>query len=79
MIETVVKFGNQNAVTDGCIAMMSARNAVLGAALNVRINLGGLKDAAKAKELENEVVALENQAIAREEKLRTQVTKDLYL
>ena len=79
MIETVVKFGNQNAVTDGCIAMMSARNAVLGAALNVRINLGGLKDTAKAKELENEVVALENQAIAREEKLRTQVTKDLYL
>ena len=79
IIETVVKHGNQNAVTDGCIAMMSARNAVLGAALNVRINLGGLKDTAKAKELENEVLALETKAIEREEVLRSQVTKDLYI
>ena len=37
--------GNQNAVTDACVAMMSARNAVLAAVLNVRINLSSLKDA----------------------------------
>lgn len=79
MIETVVKYGNQNAVTDGCVAMMSARNAVLGAALNVRINLGGLKDTAKAKQLEEEVEALEKEALAREESIRIQVTKDLHL
>lgn len=79
MIETVVQYGNQNAVTDGCVAMMSARNAVLGAALNVRINLGGLKDTAKAKQLEEEVEALEKEALAREESIRIQVTKDLHL
>lgn len=40
----VARNGNRNAVTDACVAMMSARNAVLGALLNVRINLGSLKD-----------------------------------
>ena len=79
IIEVIVKKGNSNAVTDACIAMMSARNAALGAALNVRINLGGLKDTAQAQALENEVAALEKEAIEREEKIRVQVTNDLHL
>ena len=32
-------------IADACVAMMSARNAVLAAVLNVRINLSSLKDA----------------------------------
>ena len=40
VIADVARLGNRNAVTDACVAMMSARNAVLGALLNVRINLG---------------------------------------
>ena len=44
VIADVARLGNRNAVTDACVAMMSARTAVLGALLNVRINLGSLKD-----------------------------------
>lgn len=59
IIEKVARLGNQNAVTDACVAMMSARSAVLSALMNVRINLGSMKDkefvtrfAAEADELE---------------------------
>ena len=43
VIMDVARLGNRNAVTDACVAMMSARSAVLGALMNVRINLGSLK------------------------------------
>lgn len=36
--------GNPNAKSDGLVAAMLARTAVLGAVFNVRINLGGIKD-----------------------------------
>ena len=42
VIMDVARLGNRNAVTDACVAMMSARSAVLGALMNVRINLGSL-------------------------------------
>ena len=55
----VVERGNANAVTDGLVASMMARTAVLSALLNVKINLGSIKDeefvarmAAKVAELE---------------------------
>ncbi|MDD7438682.1 MAG: cyclodeaminase/cyclohydrolase family protein [Bacteroidales bacterium] len=59
LIEAVVMKGNQNAITDGCIAMMNCRLGVLGALLNVRINLGGLKDEAFVKELAADCERLE--------------------
>lgn len=65
-IEAVVKRGNQNAITDGCVAMMCARTAVLGALLNVRINLSSIKDedfvrtyTDKASRLEREIREIE--------------------
>ena len=41
---SVVRFGNKNAVTDGMVSAMMARTAVLSALLNVKINLGSIKD-----------------------------------
>ena len=38
VIMDVARLGNRNAVTDACVAMISARSAVLGALMNVRIN-----------------------------------------
>ena len=43
MIETAVEKGNKQAVTDGAIAAMMARNA-LAALYNVEINLASIKD-----------------------------------
>ena len=65
--------GNQNAVTDACVAMMSARNAVLAAVLNVRINLSSLKDAELAARLQAEADGLEQQACQQEQALLNKV------
>ncbi len=66
LAETVVKKGNSNAETDGLVACMMARTAVLGALLNVKINLGSIKDEAFVAELAAEVKRLEEAAIANE-------------
>ncbi len=36
--------GNPNAATDGLVGMMNCRTAILSALLNVRVNLGGIRD-----------------------------------
>ena len=72
-IAEVARRGNQNAVTDACVAMLSARNAVLAAVLNVRINLSSLKDQALVARLQAEADELEQQATAREQELLAEV------
>lgn len=59
-IKAVVAKGNQNAVTDGCVAMLCCRTAVLGALLNVRINLGSIKDQDFVKEYETRAKKMED-------------------
>lgn len=49
LAETVVEKGNPNALTDGLVAVMMARSAVLGAIYNVKINLATLRDASYVK------------------------------
>ena len=68
-IEEVVSNGNQNAVTDGCVAMMSARNAIIGALFNVRINLTSIKDEQFVADMTAEADRLEREVIEREAKI----------
>ena len=68
-IEHTTRNGNSNAVTDGCISMMTCRTAVLGALLNVRINLGSIKDADFVKDLENRCNTMEVEAMRKEQEL----------
>lgn len=65
-IEAVVARGNQNAVTDGCVAMMCACVAVVGALFNVRINLTSIKDEEFVARLREEADRLEADVLARE-------------
>lgn len=67
--EAVVERGNTNAVTDGLVAAMMARTAVIGALFNVKINLGSIKDEAFVADLSEKVKALEEKAIASEKKI----------
>ncbi len=69
LIATVSKEGNQNAVTDACVGMMAARNAVLGAVLNVRINLTSIKDEAFVEKFTKECDHLEQDTIRKEKEL----------
>lgn len=55
----VVEKGNKNAVTDGAVAAMMARTAVLSALFNVKINLGSIKDEEFVKKVSEEVSQLE--------------------
>ena len=76
-IAEVARRGNLNAVTDACVAMLSARNAVLAALLNVRINLSSLKDQELVARLQAEADELEHQAIVREQELLQQINQEL--
>lgn len=66
LADEVITKGNQNAVTDGLVAAMLARTAVLSALLNTKINLSSIKDekfveqmSTKVKELEEKTVEFE--------------------
>ena len=72
VMETIIYVahkGNRNAVTDACVAMMTARTCVLGALLNVRINLTSSKDEAFVKRMSEKADFLESEAIRIEKKL----------
>ncbi|HBH13258.1 MAG: Formiminotetrahydrofolate cyclodeaminase [Clostridiales bacterium 38_11] len=69
LAEHVVLKGNSNAVTDGIISAMTARTAVLAALLNVKINLGTIKDEAFVEDLRKRVSELENDSINAEKKI----------
>ena len=68
-IATVAQRGNSNAVTDACVAMMCARTAVLGALLNVKINLSSIKDEAFVKAMAEEAARLEIETMEQERNL----------
>lgn len=73
MISQAALEGNQNAITDACVAMMCARTAVLGAALNVRINLSSLKDAEYVEVTKVELNRIEKDAMDKELSLYAKV------
>ncbi len=77
LIAEVARCGNRNAVTDACVAMMSARSAVLGALMNVRINLGSLKDKELVAQLQREADELQHQACLCEKELLDEINRDL--
>lgn len=69
MIDAAARRGNSNAVTDATVAMMCARTAVIGALLNVRINLTSITDEAFVKTMTVEADRLEAVAVEAEHKL----------
>ena len=69
MIDAAARRGNSYAVTDATVAMMCARTAVIGALLNVRINLTSITDEAFVKTMTEEADRLEAVAVEAEHKL----------
>ena len=74
LAETVIEEGNQNAVTDGLIAVMQTRTALHSAFYNVKINLSQIKDSDFVESMRKEMIALEQQADRREEEIRAKVS-----
>ena len=69
VIMDVARLGNRNAVTDACV--------VLGALMNVRINLGSLKDKEFVSKLQSEADELEHLACAKEKELLDEINQEL--
>ncbi|MDY3766664.1 MAG: cyclodeaminase/cyclohydrolase family protein [Lachnospiraceae bacterium] len=67
--EVMITKGNKTAVTDGLVAAMMARTAVLGALYNVKINLQSIKDEAFIRKISGEVEELEEKALAMEREI----------
>ena len=68
-IDAIAQKGNSNAVTDACVSMMCARTAILGALLNVRINLTSIKDEAFVNAMREEADTIETHTILQEQAL----------
>ncbi len=64
-----VERGNENALSDGLVSAMTARTAVLSALLNVRINLGSIKDEAFVWKLSDKCNTLWVNALAEEKEI----------
>lgn len=62
LLEQAAILGNVNAATDGAVGALLAQAGLAGAALNVRVNLGGVDDPAFAAESEQTVAALRAEA-----------------
>ena len=74
LADGVVKHGNKNAVTDGAVAVMMARTAVLSALYNVKINLASIKDMDFVKRIRKDVTSLENEIEKKERKILSRLS-----
>lgn len=68
-LELVVTKGNANAVTDGMVATMMARTAILGAVYNVRVNLQSIQDETFTAALAQQCQRCQQEALAWERKI----------
>ena len=74
LCEAMTDLGNPASVSDAGVGALAARAAVLGAALNVRINAAGLDDKQKADELVSTADELAAKAIEREKTIMEKVS-----
>jgi glutamate formiminotransferase/formiminotetrahydrofolate cyclodeaminase len=69
VLMAMAKTGNPNSVSDAGVGALAARSAVLGAALNVRINAGSFEDKDYATQLLKKVSLLEQLTIELESRI----------
>ncbi len=72
-IRAVVLKGNSNAVTDGAVAAMMARTAVLSALYNVKTNLASIKDADFVSKVSADVIRIEKDVVRIEQEILAEV------
>ena len=74
LADGVIKHGNKNAVTDGAVAVMMARTAVLSALYNVKINLSSIKDKDFVERIRKDVTGLESEIENKEREILSGVS-----
>ncbi|HET7153518.1 MAG TPA: cyclodeaminase/cyclohydrolase family protein [Candidatus Kapabacteria bacterium] len=69
--------GNQNSISDAGVSAIMLRSACEAAALNVRINLGGLNDTAFVQSTRNEMQSILDEVSDLESRIRSDVERKL--
>ena len=69
----VIRKGNKNAATDGAVAVLTARTAILGALYNVKTNLNFIEDHKFLKEMTKEVKSMESRVVKKEKEILSHV------
>lgn len=77
ILKAMVSSGNPNSVTDAAVGVLCCRAAVQGAWLNVRINVGGLKDKAFVEAALQEGQSLADSADLAEKEIMEIVLKNM--
>ncbi len=77
LLEEMTAKGNPNSVTDGAVGVLAVRACIQGAFLNVKINVKGLKDRAKAEELLISAQGIDEAAAAIQNEIITRVFTQL--
>lgn len=69
----VIRKGNRNAATDGAVAALTARAAILGALYNVKTNLNFIEDHKFLKEITKEVKSMERRVVKKEKEILSHI------
>jgi len=69
IIKAMAEIGNPNSITDAGVGALAARSAVIGAFLNVKINVGGLDDKAFLNKILDEAEKIKSNAIEKENEI----------
>ena len=69
LAQRVIENGNRRAVTDGVVAAMMARTAILSAMYNVRINLVSIQDKAFVTDVAKQIEYMEKQTHKKEKEI----------
>ncbi len=77
VIAAMAETGNPASVSDAGVGALCARSAVMGAYLNVQINVGDLEDEAAAKDYLERGAAIQQRAIAHEAEILAVVTEKM--
>ena len=77
LCRAMAETGNPNSVSDAGVGALAARSAVMGAALNVKINAASLTDKSAARVLIEEAEALVEQAKTEEDAIIAIVEKTI--
>lgn len=77
LLKAMVESGNPNSVSDAAVGALCARSAVMGAFLNVKINIPGLEDQAFVNQVLSEGHEIEHKAIRAEQEILKMVEDKL--
>ncbi|MGB1248432.1 MAG: cyclodeaminase/cyclohydrolase family protein, partial [Chitinophagales bacterium] len=69
LIKAMAEIGNPNSITDAGVGALCARTAVIGAYLNVKINVADLKDEAYKTDILAKATKLVSEAKAKEDEI----------